>query len=108
MEVNLGDWQGKHKDEIAQLAGDIADGSGHGFDRAFMGPGGENYSAFSKRIRAFLDELAGPAVIVTHGITSRVMRGLWLGLDYEDMREIGGGQGCVYHLIHGVQRKLTA
>jgi len=60
----------------------------------------------SGRAKSFLDSLTGPTVIVTHGITSYVLRGLWLGLGPDEMMALQGGQGCVYHLADGDQKRL--
>ncbi|MEM6277220.1 MAG: histidine phosphatase family protein, partial [Pseudomonadota bacterium] len=61
-------------------------------------PGGEGLTALEHRCRAFLDDLAGPAVLVTHGITGRMLRALWLGLGQDGLDDLPGGQGVVFHL----------
>lgn len=47
------------------------------YDRA---PGGEGFAGLETRARAFLDDLTGPALVVTHGITLRMLARIWLGL----------------------------
>ncbi|SEW21544.1 probable phosphoglycerate mutase [Aliiroseovarius sediminilitoris] len=64
----------------------------------FRSPGGERYRDLELRADAFLGDLAGPAVIFTHGILSRVLRTRWMGLTADDMLDLPGGQGIIFHL----------
>lgn len=74
----------------------------------YRAPGGESFDVFSARIGSWLDQLTGPAVVVTHGMVSGVLRGLVLGLDAEGIAQLPGGQGVVYHIKDGVHRRLEA
>ncbi|MEZ5731205.1 MAG: histidine phosphatase family protein [Paracoccaceae bacterium] len=105
-EVHFGAWQGLTAADIAARWPDLAPERHDPFDWHFMSPGGERYEDLRDRASSFLQGLTGPAVIVTHGILSRVLRGLWLGLDHEGAREIEGGQGVVFHLKDGWQTCL--
>jgi probable phosphoglycerate mutase len=58
------------------------------------------------RAKAFLDDLQGPAVIVTHGITGGILRALVVGEKAYRNASPHGGQGCVYWLKDGVQAVL--
>ena len=55
---------------------------------AFNSPDGETFGMIATRVQEFLADLDQPAIIVTHGITSIVLRGLWLGLDQAKMLEL--------------------
>jgi probable phosphoglycerate mutase len=106
MEVGFGQWEGLTKAEIDArwpANGDCTDP----FAWHFTAPDGERFEALCARAQSFLDDLAGPAVIVTHGITSRVLRGLWLGLDMAGMAAIEGGQGVVYHMSQRRQVRIS-
>jgi len=46
--------------------------------------------------------------VITHGITSRILRGIWLGLSGDDMIDLPVEQGCIYHLRLGATHCLTA
>ena len=76
------------------------------FLRNYHAPNGESFDAMCARVQSFLNDLTGPTIISTHGITSRVLRGLVLGLDQEGMRTMQGGQGCVFLLKDGEQRRF--
>lgn len=78
------------------------------FKWTFHCPGGESFQQLCDRVQSWLDELTGPSVVVTHGITSRVMRGLLLGLDIDGMENMPGGQGVVYVVKDGVHHQLEA
>lgn len=78
------------------------------FEWIFHCPGGERFNQFCERVQSWLDDLTGPSVVVTHGITSRVMRGLLLGLDINGMEQMPGGQGVVYFVKDGIHRQLEA
>ncbi len=104
LEVDVGDWSGMTEAEMMDAAGpDIPEDP---FLRNFHAPGGESYEAMCARVQSFLDDLTGPTIISTHGITSRIIRGLILGLNQEGMRTIEGGQGCIFLLQNGEQQRF--
>ncbi len=104
-EVSFGAWEGLTGDEIEAGWPEI-DHSGHMFHWHFSSPGGESFDELHERAKAFLDDLTRASVIVTHGITSRMLRGIWLGGGADEMAAMPGGQGCVHHLSAGKQTQL--
>jgi len=100
-EIGVGDWAGRLRAELPQGQGDDPY-----MAQYEMAPNGEGLAAVEVRARAFLGELSGPAVLVTHGITSRVIRSIVVGPKALTGPSIHGGQGCVYHLSGGVQKLL--
>lgn len=101
-ELNFGKWEGATKQQISkQTDCSFKDGSWH-----FNSPGGETFAMISARALEFLNDLDEPAVLVTHGMTSRVLRGLCLGLCQADMLKLPIGQGCIYHFFNGTERVL--
>lgn len=101
VEISVGVWAGKLRDELPME--DVPDPYMAQYEAA---PGGEGLAGVRLRAQAFLADLKGPAVIVTHGVTSRVMRGLIAGDAALQPSSIHGGQGVVYHLKDGVQKVL--
>ena len=77
-------------------------------DWYFEAPGGEGWGGLHRRVAAFLADLAEPSVVVCHGITARMLRGLALGLDRGGMLELPGGQGAVWRDADGRHDTLTA
>lgn len=104
LEVDVGDWSGMTGAEIMDVAGpDVPDDP---FLRNYHAPGGESFEVMCARVQSFLDDLRGPTIVSTHGITSRILRGLVLGLDMEGMRTLEGGQGCIFLLKDGEQQRF--
>jgi broad specificity phosphatase PhoE len=101
-EIGVGDWAGRLRDELPQ-----GTGNDPYMAQYEMAPNGEGIAVLSARCLAFLTDLSGPAVLITHGITSRVIREIVVGPDALSNPSIHGGQGCVYHLKGGVQNLLT-
>jgi probable phosphoglycerate mutase len=103
-EVALGQWQGMTVDEIRRDWSFLTEGRDP-FDWKFDAPGGESLAELAARAHAVLDGLAGPTVIVTHGLTSRVLRCLALGRPPEDLGALPGGQGVV-HVVEERQARV--
>lgn len=101
-EIGVGDWAARLRDELP-----MPDGPDPYMAQYEMAPNGEGLVAVEARVAAFLADLDGPAVLITHGITSRVIRGQVIGVDALANPSVHGGQGCVYHLKDGVQEMLT-
>jgi probable phosphoglycerate mutase len=101
-EIGLGQWAGMKRDEVLALCG-LEDGLGF----YALAPEGEGFAALEQRCRAFLADLERPAVLVTHGITSRMLRCIALGKDRAELAALPGGQGIVFHLENGIQRQLS-
>ncbi|MFW5655817.1 MAG: histidine phosphatase family protein [Roseicyclus sp.] len=107
-EVDLGAWQGLTPAEVA------ADWPWLVKDRTpemwkFDAPGGESLDDLAARVRDVLDGLdpsGGPVVIVTHGVTSRVLRGLATGRPLRDLGALPCGQGVVHAVEKGAARLL--
>lgn len=106
-EIDFGEWQGLTRLDIdnlwPHLTDDVCDKTWY-----LRAPGGERYEQMAARVQAFLDQLAQPTVIVTHGATSMVLRGLVLGLSQTESFALPHQQGCVYHLAAGREICLTA
>lgn len=100
-EIGLGDWAGQTRSLLMEEAQVKS-----GFDLYERAPGGEGFAALRLRAAAFLADLQGPSVVVTHGITSRMLRLIALGLPMAALTELPGGQGVVFHLESGIQTRL--
>jgi probable phosphoglycerate mutase len=106
-EVGMGAWQGQAMDSIRpQLPAGATEA--HAFLWKFGAPGGETLAAMQARVAEFLAEVPGPAVIVTHGVTSQMLRGLCLGRDVDGMGALEDRQGVVYLLRDGQEMVLEA
>jgi len=97
-EIGVGDWSGRLRNELPRPKGKDAV-----MAQYEMAPNGEGFARLKLRCRAFLADLQGPAVLVTHGITSSMIRGLVVGEKAHAKPPRHGGQGAVFHLRDGDQ-----
>jgi glucosyl-3-phosphoglycerate phosphatase len=80
VELGMGEWTGRYYRDIIAEVGPIYDPETALFTR--RAPRGESYEALAGRLRAWLDETADPSgdrLVLTHGMSSRVLRGLLTG-----------------------------
>ena len=101
-EIGLGEWAGRYRADVMAESG-----ARDGFDLYELAPEGEGFTALHARCEGFLKRLQGPAVLITHGITSRMLRLILTGKPISALRDIEGGQGVVFQVADGVQRRLT-
>jgi broad specificity phosphatase PhoE len=97
-EVSVGQAAGLLQRDIAARWPEFAPDAEHPFGWYFRVPDSESHEALRHRCQQFLDSLNGPVIVITHGITGRMIRALWLGLDMHGMHSLPGGQGCVFQL----------
>ena len=102
-EIGVGDWAGLLRDTLP-----MPDGPDPVAAQYAMAPNGEGFTALTARCEAFLTDLRAPAVLVTHGITSRVLRRILAGEAAIAVATAHGGQGRVYHIKDGIQQLLEA
>ncbi|MGI3184153.1 histidine phosphatase family protein [Nioella aestuarii] len=106
-EINLGRWQGRTVQELRAEYPDIARATDPHLWK-FGAPGGETLGQMSARVQAVLEGLTGPTVLVTHGVTSRLLRCIVLGIPVTDLASVPGGQGVVHHIRDGKAQILSA
>ncbi|SEW16390.1 probable phosphoglycerate mutase [Cognatiyoonia koreensis] len=104
-EIGVGDWQGKLRHEL-QPDQPLDDGPDGPVGLYELAPNGEGFERLEARCLGFLSDLASPAVLVTHGITSRMLRSIIVGRGRSGVAEMPGGQGNIFHLKNGVQKQL--
>ena len=104
-EVSAGDWEGRLRSALyAEFGG--PGGIETEFDIFTRAPRGEDIEQLGARCRSFLAGLCDPAVVITHGFTCVMLRGLLLGLDQSGMAALERGQGCLYLLENGTETCL--
>jgi glucosyl-3-phosphoglycerate phosphatase len=117
LEINVGDWAGRSYSEIIAEQGDILDRTVGLFSA--KPPQGEWYDDIARRLERWIADTAGirgDRLVIMHGISSRVLRGLLCGLPVDpvwkapiapglpqgSMVMIGGGEEKIIHLGGGV------
>ena len=103
-EILVGEWTGLSMTEMRAGWPDLA--IDNWLDAYCNAPGGEGLESVWERAGRVLEALDGPAVIVTHGITSRALRTRAMGYSFDRLEELPGGQGVVHHISGGVHRTL--
>jgi probable phosphoglycerate mutase len=69
-------------------------------------PEGESFDSLWARTGAFLSDLKRPAVVVTHGFTSRFLRAQVMGWGMDRLGEVPDGQGVIFAFRGGQQTIL--
>lgn len=107
VEISLGHWDGMTDEDIEFTH----PGARAGTDRwnwHFSAPAGETYEQMAARAGDWLAQAAAstaPLVAVSHGVTGRMLRGLYAGLDRETALKQDVPQDAVFRLAGGrVQR----
>jgi probable phosphoglycerate mutase len=109
-ELGYGQWEGftwreievDHPDAMARWRAD---------PEGFCPPGGETHHALRRRSAELLVEIAASSVrtvIVSHGVSGAVMRGLHLGLDARAMFVLEKPQDAFFRLLAGREERILA
>jgi broad specificity phosphatase PhoE len=108
-EISAGVWDGLTFRDIELQCPGVFDGDGR-WEWNFRAPGGETYDTFAGRVGEWLGEWAGRrfVVAVTHGVVSRVLRGLYAALPREAALVLPVPQDKVFRLSAGAIEELVA
>lgn len=102
MERSFGRWEGLTLDEIAKRYPNDIEAQSH--DRwSFVVPGGESFAQVNIRIWEWLDELdsAIPIIVMAHGGSGRVLRGLCTGAPPAEIFTFNDPQSRAYEISCG-------
>ncbi|MBJ6126385.1 histidine phosphatase family protein [Microvirga sp. BT325] len=106
MEVSMGSWDGMTHYEVSMEYPEALAESSR-YDWYFRSPDGESLDAFVTRISSWLKDARTPAVVISHGVTGRIIRGLYLGLSRSEMLELPTPQDGLYALDSGSVRFIA-
>lgn len=97
-EISLGAWDGLDRREIrARLGVGFVE-----FEWYFTTPHGQRYDEFAAPIAEWLREIGeGPVIAVTHGVVTRVLRGLYADLPQEEALRLPVPQDRIFRLSGG-------
>jgi probable phosphoglycerate mutase len=109
-ELSYGEWEGftwkeieaRHPDALSQWRADP-----HGF----CPPGGETHFELRRRSEAVLAEIIAAkvrTVVVSHGVSGAVVRGINLGLDAKAMFVLEKPQDAFFRLTFGAEERILA
>ena len=103
MEIDLGSWAGLTRDEVEELWPRPLDGSSR-YDWYFRSPDGERLDTLTARLREWLaDTERGNAttIAVSHGVASRILRGLYANLPMERALSLEITRDVIFKLADG-------
>lgn len=105
IELSWGDWDGRLRSELAAAYPDFGRSNW-----AFHAPTGETYPAMCARLTDWLADLPPEGerriIAVSHGVTGRVLRGVYAGLATEAVMAHDAPQDAVFQLANGEIRRI--
>lgn len=108
-EVSMGSWDGLTDEEIAMVAPGLKAASR--YELFFAAPDGEGYAALVRRLGDWLAAAKAdgrPTIAVGHGMSGRVLRGLYLGLDRAAEARLETPQDAFFRLAGGAAERIEA
>jgi len=108
-EIFLGQWEGLTHTEVVERWPDRLAGTNR-HDWYFRSPDGESYADIAARLGAWLKSCApdDDFIVVTHGVASRVLRGLYEGLAVEAALQLEIARDSVLQMTGGRVTRLAA
>ena len=97
VEIDMGAWSGRYREEIACEIGMQAGDLTHEILYKSL-PSGEGLNGLYNRCAQFLKRLEGPSILVTHGVISRCLRLNAMKEPVANVWELPGGQGVIYRV----------
>jgi broad specificity phosphatase PhoE len=110
VELAYGEWEGFSRTEI-EAAHPNAMAHWRADPNGFTPPGGETHAVLRARSAAVLADIAAArqrTVVVGHGVSGSVLRGLNLGLDAEAMFVLDKPQDAFFRLLAGKEERISA
>ena len=96
VEINLGSWDGKTEAQVRSI-------DNAGFERRMADKGhvrvpggGENYIDVAARLESWIGDLKQDTFAVSHGAATRILRGLFQGLSWDEMAALDEKQGVLF------------
>ncbi|MBS0541632.1 MAG: histidine phosphatase family protein [Proteobacteria bacterium] len=109
VELGYGDWEGFSWPEIeAHTPNALADWKAD--PERYCPPNGESHAALRERAAAMLADIAGwntRTVVVGHGVSGAVLRGINLGLDARAMFVLEKPQDAFFRLSHRAEDRIV-
>lgn len=108
IEVSFGEWDGRLRQEVQDLAPEAFGPTGY----MFAAPHCESFEAASARLRGWLaglePESSRRVIAVSHGVTGRVLRGVYAGLAREEALALPVPQDAAFGLCGGRIERIDA
>ena len=106
IEIDLGAWDGLTKAEARAVNPAAYDAREADKWNVKSLDSRENYSDVAARAESFIADLSKDTFAVSHGAFTRILRGLFLGLNWKQMSDLDEPQGCVFRARGSVVERL--
>ncbi len=104
-EIDLGVWDQLTNEEARAVSPTLFEQRGNDKWHVRV-PQGENYAEVASRVTDWMRELKADTVAVSHGATTRILRGLLAGLHWREMSALDEPQGVVFRVQGGAVMRL--
>jgi broad specificity phosphatase PhoE len=108
MEINLGSWDGLTDAEARALDPEIYDRRTANKGHVRVPGGGENYEDVAKRAESWVADIAADTFAVSHGAFTRILRGLFDNLTWQQMSDLDEKQGVLFRVRGSVVERLES
>lgn len=107
-EVSVGDWAGLYIEDIKAQWPRLLEGTNH-YNWYFNSLGGERYADVEGSVKAFLESVKDKEklIVVAHGVTSRIIRGLYQNLDKDEALSLEVAHETFFKLADGDVKRYT-
>lgn len=106
IEIDLGAWDGlTHAEAKARFPEAYKAREADKWDVNVPG-GGENYKSVAARLTSFIGDLTTDTFAVSHGAATRILRGLFAGMSWQQMSALDEPQGVVFRVHDNVVVRL--
>jgi probable phosphoglycerate mutase len=103
VEITMGSWDGMTREEIAAAHPDLDRSQP---DWHLGAPDCESLASVRRRVASFLADVTEPTIAVAHGLSGKMLRGVYLGLDEAASLRLHERQDAVFLLDAGTEQEL--
>jgi probable phosphoglycerate mutase len=97
-EINLGAWDGLTDAEAKALDPVAFKQRGDDKWNVRVPGGGENYADVAARAESWVEDMTADTFAVAHGAFTRILRGLFMGVDWKTMSDLDETQGVLFRV----------
>ena len=107
-EINLGAWDGLTDQQAKALDPAAFEKRGNDKWNVRVPGGGENYADVAARAENWIHEMTADTFAVAHGAFTRILRGLFMGVDWKAMSNLDEKQGVLFRVRGNTIKRYDA
>lgn len=97
-EIALGAWDGLTDEEAKAIDPNAFEERGNDKWNIRVPGSGENYADVAARVESWIADVSKDTFAISHGATTRILRGLFSGLSWREMSALDEPQGVVFRV----------